>query len=115
MALVIAVAVSARAFNLADRVVWFDEAISLLVARAPSVGAAFVAARDEGHGPLFNLVLHCTTRAQPGESGARWLSVLLGAATVGVVWAIGERLAGPIVGIVSALILALCPLHVWYS
>jgi uncharacterized membrane protein len=115
MALVIPVAVGARTFKLADRVVWFDEAVSLLVARAPSVRAAFVAARDEGHGPLFNIVLHYWTRILPGESGARWFSVLCGVATVGVVWAIGMRVANVVGGTVAALLLALCPLHVWYS
>lgn len=115
LALVLAMAAGARVFHLGDRVVWFDEAVSLLVARAPSVGAAFVAARDEGHGPLFNLVLHYWIRMVPGEVGARWLSVILGVAAVGGVWAIGNRMAGAGAGLFSAFLLAMCPLHVWYS
>ena len=113
--LLLVLATGLRLFHLRERVVWFDESVTMLIAKADSADAAFVAARDEGHAPLFNLLMHFWTRVAPGEEGARWLSVLLGVAAVATVFAIGNALAGRTTGLLAALFLALCPLHVWYS
>ena len=113
--LLLVLATGLRLFHLSERVVWFDESVAMLIAKADSADAAFVAARDEGHAPLFNLLMHFWTRVAPGEEGARWLSVLLGVAAVATVFAIGNALAGRTTGLLAALFLALCPLHVWYS
>jgi len=111
----LALATGLRVFHLGERVVWFDESVAMLIAKADSADAAFMAARDEGHAPLFNLLLHFWTRVAPGENSARWLSVLLGVAAVATVFALGNALAGRTTGLLAALLLALCPLHVWYS
>jgi mannosyltransferase len=113
--LLLVLATGLRLFRLGERVVWFDESVAMLIAKADSSDAAFVAARDEGHAPLFNLLLHFWTRVAPGEEGARWLSVLLGVAAVATVFAFGNALVGRTTGLLAALFLALCPLHVWYS
>lgn len=112
--LVLAAALGLRLFHLGDRVVWFDEANSLLVARAtPSqiVGASW----DDVHSPLYYLMLHFWQSAITGETGARMLSVLAAVAAVLVVYFIGNRLGGRGAGLLSAIFLSLSPLHVWYS
>ncbi len=114
LGLVLVLAAGLRVFHLSERVLWFDEALSTLIARA-DVGGAITAADSESLPPLFNLVLHFWTRMAPGEIGARWLSILLGVAAVAAVFAIGNALAGRTTGLLAALFLALCPLHVWYS
>jgi len=128
--LVLALAAGLRLFQLTDRVVWFDEAVSLLVARA-APAEIVAAAQDDTHPPGYNLVLHFLPR---GEFPARLFSVGCGVLTVAVVFLIGRtgwpsppsasavetaRRTGPArpttAGVASAVLLALCPLHVWYS
>ncbi len=113
-ALVLAIAAAARVFHLAERVVWFDEANSLLVAKA-GVGEILAFARDDTHPPLYNLALAGWTRLWPGEMGARMFSVICGVLAVAVTGAIGWRMAGPLAGSASAALMAFGPLHVWYS
>jgi 4-amino-4-deoxy-L-arabinose transferase-like glycosyltransferase len=114
LGLVLALATGLRVFHLGERVLWFDESLSILIARA-DIADAVTAAADEKLPPLYNVALHFWTRMAPGEEGARWLSVLLGVAAVAAVFALGNALAGRTTGLLAALFLALCPLHVWYS
>ena len=107
----LALAGGVRLFHLGDRVLWFDEAVSLLVARA-SVSDILAAAQDDTHSPFYYLVLHLLPR---GEGAARGFSVVCGVLTVGLVFGMGRRFGGTMAGAVSAGLMALCPLHVWYS
>lgn len=109
--LVLLLATAIRLFQLPERVVWFDEAVSLLVARATPVEIV-AAAHDDTHPPGYNLVLHFLPK---GELAARGFSVACGVLTVAVVFLIGRKLGGPTAGAVAAGLMAVCPLHVWYS
>ena len=111
LVVVLALAGGLRTFRLETRVVWFDEAVSLLVARA-NVADIVAAAADDTHPPFYNLALHC---CPGGEYGARGFSVVCGVLTVAVVFFIGRKLGGDVAGMVSAGLMALSPLHIWYS
>ena len=108
---VLAAALGLRLFHLGQRVVWFDEANSLLVARA-APAEIIDAARDDVHSALYCLILHTWQSVTTGEIGARMLSVL---AAVAAVYFLGSRLGGRGAGLLSAGLLGLSPLHVWYS
>lgn len=111
---VLAAASGLRLFHLGQRVVWFDEANSLLVAKA--MPAEIVdAAHDDVHSALYYLVLHFWQFVAKGETGARMLSVLAAVAAVAAVYFLGNRLGGRGAGLLSAGVLSLSPLHVWYS
>ncbi len=114
LGVVLLAALGLRMFHLQDRVLWLDEADSLLIARA---GPAEIidAVRDDIHSPFYYLILHYWQFIVGGEAGARRLSVLAGVATVAVVYAMGRTLAGRGAGLLAAAFLAVCPLHVWYS
>ncbi|HXI85657.1 MAG TPA: glycosyltransferase family 39 protein [Verrucomicrobiae bacterium] len=112
--LVLAAALGLRLFHLGQRVVWFDEANSLLVAQA-APAKIIAAARDDVHSALYYLTLHVWQFVVTGETGARMLSVLAAVATVAVVYFLGGWLAGRGAGLLSAGLLGLSPLHVWYS
>ncbi len=114
LSVVLLAALGLRLFHLQERVLWFDEANSLLIARA---GPAEIidAVRDDTHSPFYYLILHYWQFAAGGEAGARLLSVLAGVATVAVVYSMGCALAGRGAGLLAAAFLAVCPLHVWYS
>jgi mannosyltransferase len=111
---VLALAAAARLFHLQERVVWFDEANSLLIAKT-GLREIVAFARDDTHPPLYNLVLGGWTRLWPGETGARMFSVICGVLAVAMTGVVGWRIAGPLAGCLSAALMALCPLHVWYS
>ncbi|MCX7885830.1 MAG: glycosyltransferase family 39 protein [Verrucomicrobiae bacterium] len=132
--LVLALALAVRLFQLGERVLWFDEAVSVLLAKA-RVAEMLAAIPDDAHPPLYYLLLHLWPR---GEPAARMFSVVCGILTVALVFLIGCRPIGhrstaspargktqkagagstqlqPLAGVVSAALLAVCPLHVWYS
>jgi len=111
---VLLVALGLRLFHLSQRVLWFDEANSLLIARA-APGRIIDAVLDDTHSPFYYLVLHYWQLLAGGETGARLLSVLAGVATVAVVYSLGEALAGRVAGLLAGVLLGVCPLHVWYS
>ena len=110
LSVILLAALGLRLFHLHDRVLWFDEANSLLIARA---GPAEIidAVRDDIHSPFYYLILHYWQFAVGGEAGARLLSVLAGVATVAVVYAIGRTIAERGAGLLAAMFLAMCPLH----
>ncbi len=114
LAAVLLVGGGLRLAMLESRVLWFDEAVSLSVAQSGPAGAV-VAAKDDTHPPLYHLALHYWLRLAPGESGARLFSAAAGLLTVLVVFAIGYRLGGRPAAVTAGLLLAICPLHVWYS
>ncbi|MGO9609548.1 MAG: glycosyltransferase family 39 protein, partial [Verrucomicrobiia bacterium] len=114
LSVVLLAALGLRLFHLQERVLWFDEANSLLIARAGPT-EIIDAVRDDTHSPFYYLVLHYWQFIAGGEAGARLLSVLAGVATVAVVYSMGCALAGRGAGLLAAALLAVCPLHVWYS
>ncbi|MGD0057853.1 MAG: glycosyltransferase family 39 protein [Verrucomicrobiia bacterium] len=114
LSIVLLAALGLRLFHLQERVLWFDEANSLLIARAGPV-EIIDAVRDDTHSPFYYLILHYWQFVAGGETGARLMSVLAGVATVAVVYSMGCTLAGRGAGLLAAAFLAVCPLHVWYS
>ena len=57
LGVVLVAALGLRLFHLHDRVLWFDEAGSLLVARA-GPAAIIDAVHDDIHSPFYFLILH---------------------------------------------------------
>jgi mannosyltransferase len=114
LVVILALALGLRVFHLGERVVWFDEANSLLIAQAKPAQIVD-AVRDDVHTPFYYITLRWWQCAFHGEIGARLLSVFAGVATVAVVYALGTELAGRAAGLLGAALLSLCPLHVWYS
>ena len=112
--LIVVLAAGLRWFHLNERVVWYDESTTVLVAKT-AVPEILMAHKDGPHPPLYPLLLHGWLRWWPGEIGARGFSVAAGTLTVLVVFGIGCRLGGREAGLLSALVLAACPLHIWYS
>jgi len=114
LAIVLILALGLRLFHLSQRVLWFDEANSLLIAKA-SPSQIIDAVRDDTHSPFYYLVLHYWQFVTGGEMGGRLLSVLAGVATVAVAYSLGCALMGRNAGLLAAAFLAVNPLHIWYS
>ena len=103
-----------RFVGLGKESIWLDEATSIIIARMnlPSVVAW---AAGDIHPPLYYLTLHFWLRLGESEFAVRALSAILGVITIIVVHALAHELFGPRVGLLSALVLAVSPLHIWYS
>ena len=103
-----------RFAGLGKESIWLDEATSLIIARLDLRSEVAWAAADI-HPPLYYFALHVWLRAGETEYSVRALSAILGVLAVAILYALGRELFGSRVGLLSALLLALSPLHIWCS
>ena len=103
-----------RLFRLGAQSLWLDEAFSLILAQRGWGSIIADTARDTMP-PLYYLLLHAFLSVNNSETSARLLSALLGILTIPVIWSLGRRLFGERVALLSALLLAINPFHIYYS
>jgi mannosyltransferase len=96
---------------------WYDEAFTPVHVLHPSLAATLHSVvRTENSPPLWYLLVWGWSRVfGTGEVALRLPSALAGVATVPVAWGIGRELAGRRAAIVTAALVAVNPLFVWYS
>lgn len=102
-----------RFAGLGKESIWLDEATSLIIARMDLPSVIAWAAADV-HPPLYYMVLHFWLRLGETEYAIRALSAVFGVLTIVTVYSLACDLLGQRAGILSALLLALAPLHIWY-
>jgi uncharacterized membrane protein len=110
--LLIAVGAGLRAWNLAFQSLTYDELYELGLGAEP-IGR--IVHTGDGFPPLYHVLLHGWLSVFGPDPGARWLSWLLGVVSLGVAWRLGRRTGGSAVGLGTLALLALSPVHVWYS
>ena len=103
-----------RLWNLGSESAWIDEAYSIELAKHSVVEILNGTAADQ-HPPFYYLLLHFWLRIGSGVTYARLLSVILGVISVGQVLHFGYKTGGVYIGLVGGLLVALSPMHVWYS
>jgi mannosyltransferase len=101
-----------RVFRLGTQSFWGDEGATIWRSTLP---LPQLLAEPGTHPPLYYVVMHYWLRLGTDEFASRFLSALAGTITVAAIWWIGTKSAGRSVGNVAALLLALSPVHVWYS
>ena len=96
---------------------WYDEAFTpVRVLHASLSSTLHGVVHTENSPPLWYLITWLDARVLgDGEVALRLPSALAGIATVGVVWAIGQELAGRRCALIAAALVAVNPLFVWYS
>ncbi len=67
------------------------------------------------HGPLYYAILHIWAGLGTNEFTLRLLSVLIGTATIPLIFLLGEKLFDSTTGLGAAFLLAISPFHLWYS
>ncbi|MDH7487607.1 MAG: glycosyltransferase family 39 protein [Anaerolineae bacterium] len=108
-------AVLLRVLRLDFQPLWWDEGYSLYFATNPLAEMVAQTARDI-HPPLYYALLHGWIGLfGPSPVAVRLLSVAIGALTVPLAYAAGRFLGGSRVGLLAALLLAVNPLHIFYS
>jgi uncharacterized membrane protein len=104
-----------RIQGLITRSFWFDESFSYFVAKlTPS--EIIKATAGDNHPPLYYLLLHYWLNClENSPQTLRMLSVIFGVFSIPIIFLVGKRLHSTQVGIIASLMLALSPLHVYYS
>lgn len=112
---IVALAAVLRLAWLGKSGLWTDECTTAVWARLP-VGELLAQVKADCQAPLFYLVEKVVLAlVGSGEWQARLLPAACGIVTVPLIYLAGRRLVSPRVGVLSAFLLAIHPLHVHYS
>lgn len=105
-----------RVFLIGNKGMWLDETFSVWLANHTVVDMLQWIVKIDQHPPLYYLLLHYWVALQ-GDTPyyARLLSALFGAGTIPIIYLIGKRLSGLVIGLAAALLLALSPFHIYHG
>jgi hypothetical protein len=104
-----------RLFRLGAASLWYDEAVSVFLARQDLATLTAHTAGDI-HPPFYYYLLHFWLQAAgSSELAASFLSLFFGLLLVAMAYALGRRLFSSTVGLLAALLVALSPFNIWYS
>ena len=105
-----------RVILLDNQGLWLDEAFSIWVS-SHSVGEMLQwIVKIDQHPPLYYLLLHYWIKLN-GDTpyDVRLLSALFGAATIPIIYLIGKRMSGAVMGLAAALFLAISPFNIRFA
>jgi hypothetical protein len=111
-AVIILVAFALRAWDLQGQSLFCDEAIEASIAMQP---IDQIVDYPDGFPPLYHLLLAGWLRVFAVPESARWLSVIAGTLTVYGLFRWTEQSVGPRAAVFAAGLLAISPLHVFFS
>ncbi|MBN1452255.1 MAG: glycosyltransferase family 39 protein [Anaerolineales bacterium] len=95
---------------------WVDETFSVWMANQPIGDMLQWIVKIDQHPPLYYLLLHYWIALKGTTPYAvRLFSVLFGAATIPVIYLIGKRISGVVMGLAAAVFLAFSPFHIYYA
>jgi mannosyltransferase len=117
---VLLVGITALAFclgflYLGNKSIWWDESVSIGIARLGWPDFFHTIVHGEANMSLYYLLLHFWINLGTNELAVRSLSVLFAALSVPVVFALGSRLFNTGAGLTAALLLAVNPLFIQYA
>ncbi len=105
-----------RVLLLANKGMWLDETFSVWLANHSVVDMLQWIVKIDQHPPLYYLLLHYWV-ALKGDTPyyVRLLSALFGAATIPIIYLIGKRMSGAVMGLAAAVFLALSLFNIYYA
>ena len=105
-----------RVLLLGTKGMWLDETFSVWVANHSIPEMLHWVVQIDQHPPLYYLLLHYWI-ALKGDTPyyVRLFSVLFGAGTIPVIYLIGKRMSGAVVGLIAAMFLALSPFNIYFA
>ena len=103
-----------RLDGLASESIWLDEATSILLAKL-SIPELVRTTAEDIHPPFYYVLLHGWGVLGASEFAARSLSAAAGILTIAIIYRLGGCLFDEATGRIAALLLAVSPLHIWYS
>jgi mannosyltransferase len=113
--LVLLAAFGLRIYGLGAQSLWYDEAFSVILARAELPTALLMLSADF-HPPLYYLVLRAGIALfGSSEFAVRFVSLVPSLAMAPLIWALARRLFDRPTGWLAAGLVSLSPLLVWYA
>src|SRR5512139_37342 len=105
-----------RVLLLGTKGMWLDETFSVWLASHSFADMLQWIVRIDQHPPLYYLLLHYWIELN-GNSPyyVRLFSVLFGAGTIPIIYLIGKRMSGVVMGLAAAIFLALSPFHLYFA
>lgn len=105
-----------RVFLLDNKGMWLDETFSVWLANQSVADMLQWIVKIDQHPPLYYLLLHYWM-AHYGDTPyyVRLLSALFGAATIPIIYLIGKRLSGTVMGLTATVFLAFSPFHIYFA
>lgn len=105
-----------RVFLLDNKGMWLDETFSVWLANQSVADMLQWIVKIDQHPPLYYLLLHYWM-AHYGDTPyyVRLLSALFGAATIPIIYLIGKRLSGTVMGLAATVFLAFSPFHIYFA
>ena len=113
--LVVAVGLALRFYAIGAKSLWIDESFSIWTAKQPLDALWRFTVQLDQHPPLYYTLLHFWLALGDGEAVVRGFSALWGVLMLPVMYLLGERVGGRALGLLSTLILAISPLHIWFA
>src|SRR5262245_28819682 len=113
--LVVAVGLALRFYAIGAKSLWIDEAFSIWTATQPLDALWRFTVQLDQHPPLYYTLLHFWLALGDSEGVVRGFSVLWGVLMLALMYLIGERVGGRALGLLSTLIMAISPLHIWFA
>ena len=105
-----------RVFALGNKGLWLDETFSVWMASHSVAEMLQWIVRIDQHPPLYYLLLHYWIALNGGTPYyVRLLSVLFGAGTIPIIYLIGKRMSGVVMGLVAAVFLALSLFNIYFA
>ncbi len=112
--LLLAVSLILRLINL-NQSLWLDEAVQAITARE-SFSYIFQEIRGDFHPPLYFFLMNFWVRIfGDSEIALRLPSVLFGVGTVYILYKIATKIQGKFTAVLSTVLLATAPFHIYYS
>lgn len=102
-----------RLINL-DQSLWLDEATQVILSQ-DSLSNIFYNHGADFHPPLSYILMHFWIFLGTSESWLRLLSVIFGVLTIWFCYKLASGIFNPKIGLLSALLLAISPYHIYYS
>lgn len=103
-----------RIYHLGYQSIWLDEGASFGYIKE-TFGGTWAKAVEARQAPLHMVVLYFMNLFSSSEFSLRLPSAIFGTLTIPVTYFMGKRLFGKEEGIISAFLLAISMMHLWYS
>lgn len=105
-----------RIHNLGKNSFWYDEIVHLKVSQYNVIDLLTAKKFDFGDPPLYFVILHYWIKIfGTSEFSVRFPSLIFGVASVFFIYFLGKKLFNKEVGLVSALLMSISPLLIYYS
>ncbi|MEA1984379.1 MAG: glycosyltransferase family 39 protein [Euryarchaeota archaeon] len=104
-----------RLHNLGAQSIWLDEASTYYMAYGESISGVWAHALADRHPPLHFLIINFVSTFSSSEFALRLPSAIFGILTIPMIYKTGEAIFGRKEGLVSAFILSISTIHIFYS